>query len=133
LLIVAFSATGAFAQEAETPAGNHPESAAVLKALGVPVAKDLKQEITFSTEKLKVEGDWAFVAGRARDAQGGAPNWKLTKYQEFIDSNDFEDNIFALLKKKNGRWRVVTYMMNCHDVCYLGWDKRYKAPSAIME
>ncbi|HYG80640.1 MAG TPA: hypothetical protein VD861_09650 [Pyrinomonadaceae bacterium] len=133
LLIIAFSAPAAFAQEAETPAGNHPEGAAVLKALGVPVSKDLKQEITFSAEKLKVEGGWAFVAGRARDAEGGAPNWKLTKYQELIDSNDFEDNLFALLKKKNGKWRVVTYMINCHDVCYLGWDRRYKAPKAIFE
>ena len=133
LLIIAFSAPAAFAQEAETPAVTHPESAAVLKALGVPVSKDLKQEITFSTERLRVVGDWAFVAGRARDAEGGEPNWKLTKYQEFIDSNDFEDNLFALLKKKGGKWQVVTYMINCHDVCYLDWDRRYKAPKAIIE
>lgn len=107
--------------------------APALNALGVAVSKDLKQEITFSTEKLRAEGDWAFVAGRARGTDGGEPNWKLTKYQEFIDSNDFEDNLFALLKKKNGKWRVVTYMINCHDVCYLDWDRRYKAPKAIFE
>jgi hypothetical protein len=82
---------------------------------------------------LRVMGDWAFIAGRVRDAQGGEPNWKLTKYQEFIDSNDFEDNLFALLKKKNGKWRVVTYLINCHDICYLDWDRRYKAPKAIIE
>jgi hypothetical protein len=133
LLIIAFSASAAVAQESETPAGNHPESAAVLKALGVPVSKDLKQGITFYAERLRVVGDWAFVAGRARNAEGGEPNWKLTKYQEFIDSNDFEDNLFALLKKRNGKWRVVTYMINCHDVCYLGWDRKYKAPKAIFE
>jgi hypothetical protein len=133
LLIFAFSATTAFAQGTETPAANDPESAAVLKALSVPVSKDLKQSITFSTEKLKVQGNWAFVSGQAKNAEGGEPNWKLTKYQEFIDSGDFEDNLFALLKKTNGKWRVVTYMMNCHDVCYLEWDKKYKAPKAIIE
>jgi hypothetical protein len=133
LLIFAFSVTTAFAQGTDTPAENSPESAAVLKALSVPVSKDLKQNITFSTEKIKVQGNWAFVAGQAKNAEGGAPNWKLTKYQEFIDSGDFEDNLFALLKKTNGKWRVVTYMMNCHDVCYLDWDKRYKAPKAIIE
>ena len=133
LLISAFSAPAAFAQETETRAGTHPESAAVLKALGGPVSKDLKQEITFSADKLNVKGGWAFVAGRVRGADGGAPNWKLTKYQEFIDSNDFEDNLFALLKKRNGKWRVVTYMLNCHDVCYIGWDSRYKAPKALFE
>ncbi|HEY6186063.1 MAG TPA: hypothetical protein VIW80_00185 [Pyrinomonadaceae bacterium] len=133
LLIFAFSAATAFAQGDDTPVANHPESAAVLKALSVPVSKDLKQNVTFSTEKLKVEGNWAFVAGQARNAEGGAPNWKLTRYQEFIESGDFEDNLFALLKKTNGKWRVVTYMMNCHDVCYLDWDKKYKAPKAIIE
>lgn len=133
LLIFAFSAPAAFAQGTETPAEISPESAAVLKALSVPVSKDLKQNITFSTDKLKVQGNWAFVSGQAKNAEGGTPNWKLTKYQKFIDSNDFEDNLFALLKKTNGKWRVVTYMMNCHDVCYLDWDKRYKAPKAIIE
>ena len=133
LLIFAFSFTTALAQGTETQAKNSPESAAVLKALSVPVSKELKQTITFSTDKLKVQGNWAFVSGQAKNADGGAPNWKLTKYQEFIDSNDFEDNLFALLKKTNGKWRVVTYMMNCHDVCYLGWDKKYKAPKAIIE
>ncbi len=133
LLVFAFIVPAALAQNAEMPAENHPESAAVLKALSVPISKDLKQPITFSTEKLKVQGNWAFVSGQAKNAEGGAPNWKLTKYQAFIDSNDFEDNLFALLKKTNGKWRVVTYMMNCHDVCYLGWDKKYKAPKAIIE
>lgn len=133
LLIFAFSVPAAFAQGTDTQAENSPERAAVLKALSVPVSKDLKQSITFSTEKFKMQGNWAFVSGQAKNAEGGAPNWKLTKYQKFIDSNDFEDNLFALLKKTNGKWRVVTYMMNCHDVCYLDWDKRYKAPKAIIE
>lgn len=133
LLIFAFSVTAAFAQTIEAPAEKHPERAAILKALSVPVSRALKQNITFSTEKLKVQGNWAFVSGQAKNAKGGAPNWKLTRYQTFIDSGDFEDNLFALLKKVNGKWRMVTYMMNCHDVCYIDWDKRYKAPKAIIE
>ena len=132
LIIFAFIVPAASAR-IYTPAENSTERAAILKALSVPVSKDLKQNITFSTEKFKVQGNWAFVAGRARNAEGGEPNWKLTKYQKLIDTNDFEDNLFALLKKTNGKWRVVTYMINCHDVCYLDWDKRYKAPKAIIE
>jgi hypothetical protein len=132
-LIVAFSGSAALAQEIHTPVEGSPESAAILSALSVPVSRDLKQKITFSTEKFKVQGNWAFVAGKARDAKGGDPNWKLTKQQALIDSGDFEDNLFGLLKKTNGKWRVVTYMISCQDVCYLGWDKQYKAPKAIIE
>jgi hypothetical protein len=133
LVIMAFSATTAFAQGGDAAAEIHPESATVLKALSVPVSRALKQSITFSTDKVKIQGNWAFVSGQAKNADGGAPNWKLTKYQAFIDSGDFEDNLFALLRKTNGKWRVVTYMMNCHDVCYLEWDKKYKAPSSLIQ
>jgi len=133
LLIFAFSLPAAFAQGTATLAEISPERAAVLKALRVPVSKELKQHITFLTEKVNVQGNWAFVAAQAKNAKGGEPNWQLTRYQKFIDNNDFEDNLFALLKKTKGNWRVVTYRMNCHDVCYLDWDKRYKAPKAIIE
>ena len=135
VLVLAFSlsATAAFAQRVHTSAENSAERATILRALSLPVSRHLRQRITFTTEKFKVQGNWAFVAGQARDAKGGAPNWKLTRYQTLIDSNDFEDNIFALLKKTKGKWRVVKYMINCHDVCYLDWDKKYKAPKAIIE
>jgi hypothetical protein len=79
LLVLAFSVIPTFAQGADTSAANPPESAAILEALSVPVSKDLRQKITFSTEKIKVEGDWTFVSGQAKNAEGGAPNWKLTK------------------------------------------------------
>ncbi len=133
LVILAFSAATAFAQGGETARENPPETASVLKALSVPVSRALKQPITFSTDKVKVQGTWAFVSGQAKNANGGEPNWKLTRYQALIDSGDFEDNLFALLRKTNGKWRVVTYMMSCQDVCYLDWDKKYKAPSSLIQ
>ena len=133
LLIFAFGASAAFAQKIHTPAKNSPERTAIMNALRIPVAKELKQEVIFTVDKLKVQGDWAFFDGQPKNKGGGEPNWKITKYQEFINSNDFEKGLFALLKKSGGKWRVVTYMMNCHDVCYLGWDKEYKAPKAIFE
>ncbi len=119
--------------ETFTPAKDSPERTAIIDALRVPVAKELKQEVIFTVDKLKVQGDWAFLAGQPKNKDGGEPNWKITKYQEFIDSGDFEKGLYALLKKTDGKWNVVTYMMNCHDVCYLGWEKEYKAPKAIFE
>ena len=116
-----------------TPEKNSPERKAIADALRIPVSKELKQEVIFTIDKLKVQNDWAFIAGQPKKPDGGDPNWKITKYQEFIDSGDFEEGLFALLRKSEGKWNVVTYMMNCHDVCYLGWDKQYKAPKAIFE
>lgn len=116
-----------------SPEKNSPERKAIFDALREPVSKELKQDVSFIADKFNVQGDWAFIAGKVRNADGGEPNWKITKYQEFIESGDFEDNLFALLKKKDDKWTVVTYLMNCLDVCYLEWDKEHKAPKAILK
>lgn len=123
------------AQNAETSkqAGETGERKAILDALRVPVSKDLKQEIIFVVDKFKTQGDWAFVAGKPKNKDGGEPNWKITKYQKFIDSGDFEEGLYGLLKKTDGKWEVVTYLMNCHDVCYPGWETEYKAPKSLFE
>jgi hypothetical protein len=133
LLIFAFSVSAVFAQKAYTPAKNSPERAEILAALRAPVSKDLKQPVSFLATNFKAQGNWAFVGGQARNAKGGKPNWKITEYQKRIDVDAFEDNLFALLKKSGGKWRVVTYMIGCTDVCYLNWDKEYKAPGAIFK
>lgn len=133
LLLLTLSVSAAVAQKMYIPTEKSAERAAILNALSVPVSKDLKQKITFSVSKLKVKGSWAFIDGLPKNSKGGEPNWKITEYQEFIESGDFEEGLVALLKKTGGKWRVVTYLMNCHDVCYLGWDKEFKAPKEILE
>jgi hypothetical protein len=133
LLLLTLSVSAAVAQKVYTPTEKSAERAAILTALSVPVSKGLKQKITFSVAKLKVKGNWAFIDGLPKNSKGGEPNWKITKYQNFIESGDFEQGLVALLKKTGGKWRVVTYLMNCHDVCYMEWDKQYKAPKEIIE
>ncbi len=59
-------------------------------------------------------------------------DYRGTEYQEAIDAGMFDNGIFALLKKTGGKWKVVTHMIGCTDVCYLDWDKQYKAPKAIF-
>lgn len=115
------------------PAAETGERKEVLDALRIPVSKDLKQEIIFVVDKFKVQGDWAFVDVKPKNKDGGEPNWKITEYQAFIDSGDFEEGLYGLLKKKDGKWEVVEYLMNCHDVCYLGWETEHKAPKALFD
>ena len=115
------------------PAAELPERKQVLDALRVPVGQELKQDIIFKVDQYKAEGDWAFVSASPRNKDGGAPNWKITKYQKFIDNGDFEDGVFGLLKRSGGKWTVVTYLMNCHDVCYLTWADDYKAPKSLFK
>ena len=132
--IIFVFAAAAFAQEESTytPADDSAERKAILNALRVPFEKELKQKIQFSIENFKVRGDWAFVSGAPQNSSGGTPNYKNTPYQKAVSEGAFDNNFQALLKKTGGKWKVATYAIGCTDVCWLGWDEKYKAPKAIF-
>lgn len=120
----------ATAQGVYTPEKGSPERTAILGALRVPVERSLKQKVVFVTDTFNVKGNWAFIAGRPQQPDGNSPDYSATPYADQGDA--FDNNIFALLKKANGKWRVVKYAIGCTDVCYMEWDKTYKAPRDIF-
>jgi hypothetical protein len=120
------------AQPVYTPSKGSSERKAILSALRVPVERDLRQPIVFVAEHFNVSGAWAFVGGDPRSPGGGEPNYRGTRYQSARDSDMFDNNFFAVLRKTGGRWRVVTYAIGCTDVCYADWWRRYRAPKAIF-
>jgi hypothetical protein len=132
LAIVLVLASADFAQKVYTPEKGSPERTAILNALRVPVEKQLKQKISFNVENFNVQGAWAFLSGAPQSANGGAPNYKNTPYEEAEDSGAFDNNFFALVKKTGGKWKVVTFSIGCTDVCYATWWKDYKAPKTIF-
>jgi len=122
----------AFAQKTYTPAKGSAERTVIINALRVPVEKKLKKKTIFALNNFKVQGNWAYLDGTPQKADSSAMDYRGTEYQEAIDEGMFDDGIYALLKKTGGKWKVVTYQIGCTDVCYLGWDKQYKAPKAIF-
>jgi hypothetical protein len=131
-LIIACFTVSSFAQAVRTPGKGSAERTAILNALRVPVEKELKQKIVFSVQEFNVSGNWAFLSGEPQSAGGGKPNYKKTGYQNAIEAGMFDNNLFALLKKTGGKWKVVTYAIGCTDVCYMTWWQDYKAPKAIF-
>jgi hypothetical protein len=130
--LLLFLAVSSPAQKVHTPAKGSAERAAILGALRVPVEKDLKQKIVFNAEHFNVLGNWAFLSGEPQSAGGGRPDYRKTKYEGALDAGMFDNNFFALLKKTGGKWKVVKYLIGCTDVCYLSWQKDYKAPKAVF-
>lgn len=122
MLVILFSA--AAAQESSS------ERKAILAALRVLVEKNLKQKIVFVVDHYKVDKDWAFVSGEPQTPDGKRPNLKGTAWDGEEDL--FDDNFFGLLRKRGGKWRVVTHALGCTDVCYADWWRRYKAPKSIF-
>jgi hypothetical protein len=127
-----FLSVPAFSQDVYTPEKCSAERKAILDALRVPVERDLKQKVVFAADNFNVLGNWAFIGGSPQTPEGGQPDYRGTKYQQAKDAGMFDSNLFAVLKKTAGRWKVVTYAIGCTDVCYADWWRRYKAPKAIF-
>jgi len=131
-LLFLVTSFGASAQSAHTPEKGSPERKAILDALRIPVERDLKQKIVFVADDFKVLGNWAFVGGRPQGPDGETPDYSRTQYADQVDSGAFDNNLFALLKKTGGKWKVTTYAIGCTDVCYADWWRRYRAPKGVF-
>ena len=104
----------------------------LLETIRVPVAKELKQPVKFRVNRMSVSGNWAFIAGEPLNTKLEHPDYSYTIYAEDVADGLFDNNIFALLKKNSGKWRIVKYLIGCTDVCYLDWYRLYKAPVEIF-
>jgi hypothetical protein len=131
MLAATFSAVAA-GQSVYTPEKGSLVRKAILDVLRVPVERELNQKVVFVADDFKVSGNWAFVGGQPQTANGGQPDYRGTRYEEAFDQGAFDNNVFALLRKTNGKWRVVKYLIGCTDVCYSDWATRYKAPKSIL-
>ncbi len=132
-LIFTFASLAVAQEEvAVTPAKDSVDRMAIMNALRVPVEKELKQRVQFTIKNFKMTDTWAFINGEPLNLKSVKPDYADTPYQKAIDAGAFENNYQALLKKTAGKWKVVTYLIGCTDVCWLGWDKKFKASPAIF-
>ena len=130
--VIFLAAVTALGQTVYTPEKGSPERKAILDALRVPVEKQLKQKVIFAAENFNVYGNWAFIGGTPQTPDGGQPDYSGTSYARAKAEGMFDNNLFALLKKTAGVWKVVTLRIGCTDVCYADWWSRYKAPKGVF-
>ncbi|HUF04818.1 MAG TPA: hypothetical protein VMM38_11670 [Aridibacter sp.] len=131
-MIVTTLLAASAAAQAYTPEKGSKVRKDIIDSLRVPVKKELKQDVIFVINDLNVDGNWAFLGGAPSKPGGGMPDYSATEYQEAIDGEYFDNNIFALFRKTGGKWKVVTYLIGCTDVCYATWWKDHKAPKSIF-
>jgi hypothetical protein len=132
LVLISLGVSSVLAQRVYTPRKGSSQRKVILNTLRIPIQKELRQRIVFYVDNFNVSGRWAFVSGEPRTRSGRTPNYRGTKYQSAVDADMFDNNFFALLRKRGKRWRIVTYYIGCTDVCYAGWWKKYRAPKAIF-
>ena len=125
--------TTALSAEPYTPKPGSAEREALMNALREPVKAELKREVIFKVSRLKVLGQWAFLAGEPLKSDGSPMDYTGTIHEEALREGAFDGGIFALLHLTHGQWVTVRYVIGATDVPYVDWPEETGAPKAIFE
>jgi hypothetical protein len=117
MLMMLASFQSVFTQVVHTPAPNSKERKEILTVLKAKIDQDGAKDAIIVPYFLKVKGNWAYLSG-------------LPKKNSTVEQYDY--NVKTLLKKLDGKWEVVKYLVGSNDFATIDWWKEFKAPKAIF-
>ena len=113
------------------PAVGSRERRAIMDTLRGLMEKRLHRRVVFRirnpAQDFHAQNGWAFVQAQLRQ-----PNGAPLGRDFFRGKGDVSDLVMALLRRRGGRWHLVTYALLPTDVAWEGWDKEYHAPRGIF-
>lgn len=115
-----------------TPRRGSVERKAIMNGLRPTVMRDLRQRVIFRVQHLRVSGNYAFLMARPLRANGGAIDYRRTRFAEDYKAGAFEDQVVALMIRAGRAWQVVKYDIGATDVVWEGWWTTYSAPRGIF-
>ena len=117
----------------EMPTAGSALRKAVLDGLRPAIESDLNQKVIFVVNKIRVCENWAYVEVKPLQPDSKPIDFMKTRYQEGIDQGFFGGNdTYALLRKNDDHWVTIKFIIGPTDVCWIGWDKVFKAPSILF-
>ena len=113
---------------------NDPLRKALLDTLRPNVERDLQQKsLIFVVHVLRAQGDWAFAEVAPRTRAGKPIDFSKTRHAERLRLGMLDDDtIYVLLRRKGGRWKVVTFVVGPTDVAWDTWGEEYGAPRSLF-
>ncbi len=122
----------AFAQKPVTEVKpGSPLRKTLLESIRPHFEKAFRQKIKFQVNRLRTDGEWAFLDGVALGLNGKPVDLKTTPFKNDMNAMD-GPTVFALLRKKAGRWKLLTDAIGPTDVAWSDWDARFGAPRAVL-
>lgn len=118
--------------KAVTPEMGSVERKEIMDALRSPVEDKIKKKVIFKVNHLKVDNGWAFLIVAPLQPNGKPMDYRGTPYQKEVEDDMFSNTVCALLHQKEGRWKVIEFVLGATDVPFVDWDKKYHAPSSIF-
>ncbi len=129
--VLTLPASSVFAGEIYEPKRGSSERKAILDALRPVMEARMRGPVEFVIRKLRVEDGWAFVVTDPQRPGGASINIRETA---FADEADYMDGLttYALLRHKNGVWRLFDHAIGPTDVFYEIWPQQFGAPRALL-
>lgn len=110
-----------------------PMRRTLLDALRPAIERDLGQKLIFVVHVLRVKGDWAFADVAPRTPGSEPIDFARTRHAERRREGMLDgDTIYALLRRKAGRWTVAMFVVGPTDVPWAGWHEEYGAPETLF-
>jgi hypothetical protein len=132
VLVLAVATTAQAQQRPHTPERGSTERQALMEALREPVRRELGKTVIFEVRELRVLGEWAFADVSPRNPDGTPLDYSGTPMEEAWREGFVDDGMYAVLRRTNGRWRVLRYAIGPTDVAWIPWQEELRAPRAIF-
>lgn len=118
------------------PAGEapDPDRDRMTAALAPRVEAEIGRPVSFTVNTMRVENDWGWLVAKPWTPEGVQIDWSQTRYADRAADGalDGAGTTYALLKRENGRWRVVDFAIGPTDAAWADWPERHGAPASLM-
>lgn len=104
-----------------------------MDALRGPAQKDFGRSVIFKVDQLRVAGDWAFARVTPTLPNGDEIDYRKTHYREQVESGAFDPMGEALLRRQDGKWKVLEWAFGGTDVPSAAWGDKYRMPKSLLE
>jgi hypothetical protein len=104
-----------------------------LAAIQVLVEKELTIPVSLESTFFKADSGSAFMSATILKKDGSKMDFKGTPFDEQANiGGSFSDDVFGLLKKEGGIWKVKGISVGATDIPFVCWPKTYKVSTTIF-
>lgn len=82
-------------------------------------------------QHLRIIGEWALARVVPLRPDGSEIDYTKTKYREVNEEGAFDGEGEALLRRKDGAWKLLEWRFGASDTEVTIWFEKYGAPSAL--
>lgn len=129
--LTAASAAGA-GPRYHTPARGSVERRAIMDAARLPIERELGQRVIFLVSELRSDGAWCYLEAEPLTPDGGKLDWSATPYAADRANDRMSELVMVLLRRQDGGWQAVDYVIGPTDVFWYNWVDGYGLPERLF-